>query len=87
MTNAPDPGEVLSRLMVVLPALWTAGCLVASRLLEWRAGWTADSNLARNRAERAQNLQDFSRIMPTPLLVVFAAGLVWEAGRLIRTLF
>ena len=88
MTGVEEQAQSsLPRLMVLLPALWTIGCLLASRGFEIWAIYSNDEAVAENRNRRARNLQDFSRIMPTWLLLIFAVGLVWEAIRLLPTLF
>jgi hypothetical protein len=73
--------------MVLLPALWTVGHFIASRVFEHLATCTKDETLAKNRSDRAHNLQNFSRILPTPLLAIFAVGLIIECIRILPNLF
>ncbi|MCV6585167.1 MAG: hypothetical protein OIF47_06505 [Marinibacterium sp.] len=81
--------DALSALMMLIPAGWTVAHLLASRAYELFANWATargDADAAVNLAQKARNAQDFSRIMPTWLLIIFALGVLWRLALLIGTL-
>lgn len=83
-------GEAASSLLILLAALWTAGHLAWSRMVEARAlrmkrDGASDEDVDMT-TKRSRTLQDMSRLMPTWLLGLLVLGLVWRGALLARSM-